>query len=93
MKSNQFKTLVKEIIKEVINETDSPEADVDLTGVDVPPVTSKSDKRWRGRMRAYTKFKDEPGVDGGPSVNDKIAAKRSAEDRVEPVKKKDDTYA
>jgi len=92
MKKHEFKSLVKEIIKEVMNENESPE-DVDLTGVDVPPVTGKSDKRWRGKARAQEKFKDAPGVDGGPSVNDKIAAKRAAEDRAEPVKKKNDTYA
>jgi hypothetical protein len=63
MKTTQFRALVKEIIKEVISETtddtpDDRDAPVDLTGMDKP--TSKTDKKWRGKMRTLDKIKAEP---------------------------------
>ncbi len=64
MKKEQFRTLVKEIIMEVIedmNEIDAGEDEndkpVDMTGV---KPTSKTDKRWRGKMRTLDKIKNEP---------------------------------
>lgn len=62
MKREQFRTLVKEIIEEVINEIETGDDDadspVDLTGVRSP--TGKTDKRWRGKMRTLDKIKAEP---------------------------------
>jgi hypothetical protein len=65
MKKEQFRTLVKEIIMEVIEDMheidsggDENDAPVDLTGVRSP--TSKTDKRWRGKMRTLDKIKSEP---------------------------------
>lgn len=62
MKREQFRTLVKEIIEEVINEIetgdDENDKPVDMTGVKSP--TSKTDKRWRGKMRSLDKIKAEP---------------------------------
>jgi hypothetical protein len=63
MKKEEFRKLVKEIIKEVMTESDEPEtndadAPVDMTGV--PSPTSKTDKAWRGKMRTLDKIKAEP---------------------------------
>lgn len=65
MKREQFRTLVKEIIMEVIedmNEIDAGEDEndkpVDMTGVN---PTAKKDKAWRGKMRTLDKIKSEPG--------------------------------
>lgn len=62
MKKEQFKSLLKQIIKEVISETEdaSPEdiendAPVDRTGSKM--ATSKTDKRWRGKMRMGDKLR------------------------------------
>lgn len=65
MKKEQFKGLVKEIIKEVIEEMnavteteDDADKPVDMT--DVPKATGATDKKWRGKMRTLDKIKAEP---------------------------------
>jgi hypothetical protein len=64
MKKNEFRIMVKEIIKEVITEMDFPgedEADKPADMTDIPQPTNKTDKPWRGKMRTLAKIKDEPG--------------------------------
>jgi len=65
MKRDQFRSMVKEIIKEVISEMDDPDEPIDDRDTlpdtsNLPPMTAKSDKKWRGKMRTLDKIHDEP---------------------------------
>lgn len=79
MKKSEFRTFVKEVIKEVINEMDDTENMDDPNYGNPTPVSSKTDKAWRGKMRWR-----EKNIEGDPELQAKLAAKKAADARSDP---------
>jgi len=86
MKRDEFRTFVKEVIKEVMNEMNEEDAPAtDDVPMDDPkygnpkPVSSKTDKAWRGKMRWR-----EKNIENDPNLQAKLAAKRDAERGIDP---------
>lgn len=76
MKRDEFRTMVKEIIKEVVTEMDNGSAEDDGNPT---PVSGKTDKAWRGKMRWK-----EKNIDKDADLQAKLAASRAADSRSDP---------
>ena len=76
MKRDEFKQMVKEIIREVVTEMDNGSVEDDGNPT---PVSGKTDKAWRGKMRWK-----EKNIDQDPDLKAKLAASRAADSRSDP---------